>query len=132
MVHIHNICASVRKSEISPIFMLSTCSVNFFIYASTSSMFRDILRGHIHRMTPQLILNWISRRKLKKKSEEQTTPEPEQLHTPKPGGHAKSIMVENDSNGKTDVEMHLIQTTNTIAAKDQVAGNGSQGENNKI
>ena len=92
-------------------------------------MFRDILRGHIQRLTPKPILNWISRRKLKKKSDEQTTPE--QLHTPKPGGHAKSLMVENDSNGKTDVEMHLIETT-TKPAKDQVAGNGSQGENNKI
>jgi hypothetical protein len=95
-------------------------------------MFRDILRGHIQRITPQPILNWISRRKLKKKSDEQGTPEPEQLHTPKPGGHAKALMVENDSNGKTDVEMHLIQTTSTKPAKDQVAGNGSQGENNKI
>lgn len=95
-------------------------------------MFRDILRGHILRVTPKPILNWISRRKLKKKSEEQTTPEPEQLHTPKPGPHAKSIMVENDSNGKTDVEMHLIQTTTKTAAKDQVAGNGSHGESNKI
>ena len=91
-------------------------------------MFRDILRGHIQRITPQPILNWISRRKWKKKSDEQLTPEPEQLHTPKPGGHAKTLMVENenDSNGKTDVEMHLIQTTSTKPAKDQVAGNGSQ------
>ena len=92
-------------------------------------MFRDILRGHIQRITPQPILNWISRRKLKKKSDEQTTPEPEQLHTPKPGGHAKSLMVENVSNGRTDVEMHLIETTTkTAAAKDQVAGNGLEGE----
>jgi len=113
-------------ASISHFLMTLNSSVNFFIYASTSSMFRDILRGHIQRITPQPILNWISRRKLKKKSDEQLTPEPEQLHTPKPGGHAKTLMVENDSNGKTDVEMHLIQTTSTKPAKDQVAGNGSQ------
>ena len=92
-------------------------------------MFRDILRGHIHRLTPKPILNWISRRKLKKKSEEQTTPE--QLHTPKPSGHA-GLVVENDSNGKTDVEMHLIEAPKDQGATNSTIINGAQGENNKI
>ena len=50
-------------ASISHCLMTLNSSVNFFIYAFTSSTFRDVLTGHIKRFTPKPIMAWIQARK---------------------------------------------------------------------
>ena len=86
-------------------------------------------------MTPKPIWTWIQSIKIKKPDMDTLPTEQEQLQiqSPKPDktacGHPAVLVEKTETNGKTDVEMHLIQTA-APSTEQQVApsinGNGAE------
>ena len=86
-------------------------------------------------MTPKPIWTWIQSIKIKKPDMDTLPTEQEQLQiqSPKPDkiavGHPAVLVEKTETNGKTDVEMHLIQTA-APSTEQQTApsinGNGAE------
>ena len=79
-------------------------------------------------MTPKPIWTWIQSFNIRKSDLDN---QPEEIQSPKPTipiGHP-ALLVEKETNGKTDVEMHLIQTAANIDQQ-TTPSNGNGAERN--
>ena len=99
-------------ASISHCLMTLNSSVNFFIYAFTSSTFRSVLRSHTRRVIPQVLLAWWDAKSQRIPKTSVSSVKAEATTVNHVEGPTEEIMMKPCVNEKGMAEMHRIEVVN--------------------